>query len=179
MRDMCGRRPDRTPILAPTERPAGAGHTCRLCFRLYSEGLDQQAERIPRGHLVHLDQKDIPPRWLAVSLEAAIGLGRQGQLRRASVTLSGGFGETAGQNRSFLRPLMHASKREAKMRHYQHWETWLGLLVCGLCAGLGSYFGGEYVQHPSISTGIGGSIGALLFRAATKYVDRRYYSRTF
>jgi ABC-type thiamin/hydroxymethylpyrimidine transport system permease subunit len=72
---------------------------------------------------------------------------------------------------------MHVSRREEKMRHYEHWETWIGLLLPGLCAGLGSYLGGEYFGHSSISAGIGGGIGALLFRVVTKYVDRRYYSR--
>lgn len=63
------------------------------------------------------------------------------------------------------------------MRHYEHWETWAGLLVCGLCAGLGSYLGGKYLGHSSIFAGIGGAMGTLFFRAVTRYVDRRYYSR--
>jgi hypothetical protein len=62
------------------------------------------------------------------------------------------------------------------MRHYEHWETWVGLLLCGLCAGLGRYLGGKYFGQSNISAGVGGGIGALLFRGVTKYVDRRYYS---
>lgn len=39
---------------------------------------------------------------------------------------------------------------------YRHWQTWLGLLVLGTCAGLGSHLG--HTLGAAIGGGIGGGI---------------------
>ena len=53
---------------------------------------------------------------------------------------------------------------------------WAGLLLCGLCAGIGNYLGGEYFGHATLYASVGGGIGGLLFANVSRYVDRRYFS---
>lgn len=70
---------------------------------------------------------------------------------------------------------MPYTSTEQRKRVFRHWQTWVGLLVCGFCGGAGSFIGSNYFGHSSIGAGIGGGIGGLLFARVVKYVDRRYY----
>ena len=76
---------------------------------------------------------------------------------------------------SGVRPNMQTSSSEQRIRRLRHWELWVGFLACGLCGGLGSYIGSTYFGHSVIFAGAGGGVGGLLFGAAIRYVDRRYY----
>jgi hypothetical protein len=64
--------------------------------------------------------------------------------------------------------------RRAYRRTWHHWQTWVGLLACGICAGLGSHFGAK-VDHPMFGTAIGGVVGGLIFWQASVYVARLHY----
>lgn len=52
---------------------------------------------------------------------------------------------------------------------YRHWQTWIGVAACGLCAYTGSRLGGL------AGAALGGLIGGMLLTLATNYVRRRYY----
>ena len=71
---------------------------------------------------------------------------------------------------------MYLTPKQRKRRVFLHWETWLGLLLAGLLAGLGSYIGQTFLGHPSLFAAIGGGIGGYVLHLATDYVKRRYYS---
>ena len=57
---------------------------------------------------------------------------------------------------------------------FLHWQTWLGLIACGICAGIGSYLGG-IVGSSLAGAAIGGGIGGFVFSQASIHVARRYY----
>jgi hypothetical protein len=71
---------------------------------------------------------------------------------------------------------MQPSSITQRIRYFRHWETWAGMLLCGLCGGTGAYLGEAYLGRAAIvGGGIGGGIGGLLFVAIVRYVIRRYY----
>jgi len=68
--------------------------------------------------------------------------------------------------------------RAAYMRALRHWQTLVGLVACGLCAGAGSVVGGlvgTQLVGSIIGAGIGGGIGGLVFSQVAIWVARRYY----
>jgi hypothetical protein len=42
-------------------------------------------------------------------------------------------------------------------------QAWLGVLACGLCAGLGSYIGRNVFGYHMIGAAVGGGIGGFIF----------------
>ncbi len=70
---------------------------------------------------------------------------------------------------------MYLTPKQRRRRVFLHWETWLGLLLAGLLAGLGSYVGQVFLGHSSLFAAIGGAIGGYVFHLVTGYVRRRYY----
>jgi predicted lipid-binding transport protein (Tim44 family) len=70
---------------------------------------------------------------------------------------------------------MYLTPKQRRGRVFLHWETWLGLLLAGLLAGLGSHVGQVFLGHPSICAAIGGAVGGYAFHLVTGYVRRRYY----
>jgi hypothetical protein len=59
-------------------------------------------------------------------------------------------------------------------RTYLHWQTWLGLTVCGACAYIGCRLGFAF-GHPMLGAAIGGGLGGVIFSQASIYVARRHY----
>jgi hypothetical protein len=76
---------------------------------------------------------------------------------------------------SLVRLHMHLTPKQRRRRVFLHWETWLGLLLAGLLAVLGSYVGQVFPGHSSLCVAIGGAIGGGAFHLVTGYVSRRYY----
>jgi hypothetical protein len=76
---------------------------------------------------------------------------------------------------SNVRPHMYLTPKQRRRRVFLHWETWLGLLLAGLLAVLGSYVGQVFLGHTRICTAIGSAIGGGAFHLVTGYVIRRYY----
>lgn len=56
----------------------------------------------------------------------------------------------------------------------RHWETWAGLLLCGLCAGAGGYASAVYFQRSPLPVLLGGALGGLIYSLAVRFVRRRY-----
>jgi hypothetical protein len=65
-------------------------------------------------------------------------------------------------------------KASAIGRAYAHWEAWAGVLLCGLCAGVGGYLSGLYFSHSIIPPALGGGIGGYFQSRILDYVIRRY-----
>jgi len=59
-------------------------------------------------------------------------------------------------------------------RIYSHWESWAGLLLCGLCAAGASLLGSIYFGRTPVPAAIGGGIGGYLVYRINRYVVRRY-----
>jgi dolichol kinase len=51
--------------------------------------------------------------------------------------------------------------RSAYLKSFRNKYTWLGLLICGVCAGLGSLIGDQF-HHGIIGAGVGGGIGGFI-----------------
>jgi hypothetical protein len=51
---------------------------------------------------------------------------------------------------------------------------WAGLLLCGLCAGVGGYLGSSYFGRTPVPAAIGGGIGGYLLSRVHRYVVERY-----
>ena len=66
------------------------------------------------------------------------------------------------------------TKRKRRLA-WRHWETWLGALLCGLAAVLGSWSGRHFL-HPQLGAAVGGAIGGLLLSRMTSRVIRRHYA---
>ena len=68
--------------------------------------------------------------------------------------------------------------RAAYKRSLRHWQTWAGLIVCGVCAGVGSALGGIIGAPPVgslVGAAIGGGIGGFIFSQVAISVARRHY----
>jgi hypothetical protein len=59
-------------------------------------------------------------------------------------------------------------------RLYRHWAMWVGLGLCGLCAGIGGFLGSAYFGHGAVPAGLGGGIGGYLVSRIHRYVVERY-----
>jgi hypothetical protein len=59
-------------------------------------------------------------------------------------------------------------------RVFSHWQSWVGVLVCGFCGGIGAYLGSTYFGHSAIPAGVGGGIGGYLLARINRYVVKRY-----
>ncbi len=68
---------------------------------------------------------------------------------------------------------MPLSMKQKRRLAYRHWETWVGLCLCGLCGGLGAWLG-QATLHPSLGGAAGGALGGWLFSRITMQVARRY-----
>jgi len=53
---------------------------------------------------------------------------------------------------------------------FRHWQTYLGLIICGFCAGFGSFISGGSV----FGAGIGGGVGGFIFGQIATVVARDY-----
>jgi hypothetical protein len=51
---------------------------------------------------------------------------------------------------------------------FKHWQTWLGLIVCGLCGATGGRIG-QLNGHPSLGAAIGGAIGGYVLHVAIRH----------
>ena len=58
---------------------------------------------------------------------------------------------------------------------FRHWQTWAGLLACGICAGAGARFGGV-LGSSLVGAAVGGGVGGFIFNQALIHVARCYYS---
>jgi hypothetical protein len=56
---------------------------------------------------------------------------------------------------------------------FRHWQTWLGLLGCGLIAAAGEVLGRQ-LGHPYIGAAIGGGIGGFIYSQSVVYVARMH-----
>jgi membrane associated rhomboid family serine protease len=54
----------------------------------------------------------------------------------------------------------------------RRWEYWLALALCGLCGGIGSYFG-DALGHPQLGAALGGASGGLVLSQVHSYLSRR------
>ncbi|EHK62416.1 hypothetical protein [Halomonas sp. GFAJ-1] len=64
--------------------------------------------------------------------------------------------------------------RKAYKKSFRHWETWLGVICCGLCGAAGAWVG-DVFNLGLLGAGIGGAIGGLVFsQAILSVVLRRY-----
>jgi len=70
---------------------------------------------------------------------------------------------------------MYLTPRQRRTRVFLHWETWLGLLLSGLLAVLGSCVGQLFPGLSILCAAIGGAIGGYAFHLVAAYVSRRYY----
>jgi len=52
---------------------------------------------------------------------------------------------------------------------FRHWQTWLALIVCGACAGLGNYIVGA-----AVGGAVGGGIGGFVFAQVAIAMGRRH-----
>ncbi len=60
--------------------------------------------------------------------------------------------------------------RFAYKKCFRHWQTYLGLAICGLCAGLGSS-----ISDGSIwGSALGGGLGGFIYGQITTSVSRKY-----
>ena len=64
--------------------------------------------------------------------------------------------------------------RRVYRRTWHHWQTWVGLLAGGICAGLGSRLG-AVVEHQIFGAMIGGGVGGLIFSQVSIYIARLHY----
>jgi len=63
--------------------------------------------------------------------------------------------------------------RSAYKLIFRHWQTWCGLLICGLCVGAGT----SYYGTPGLI--ISGGLGGFIYGNIAVYVARRYYRDKF
>lgn len=56
----------------------------------------------------------------------------------------------------------------------RHWETWVGVLLCALCAAAGGYASMVYFQHSPLPLLLGGAAGGYLYSLLLRLVRRRY-----
>jgi hypothetical protein len=68
--------------------------------------------------------------------------------------------------------------KNIKFKIFRHWQTWFGLVGCGICAGLGSYFAALWWGSGLIGAAIGGGLGGFLYSQTVIYVVRHYYRNT-
>ena len=59
--------------------------------------------------------------------------------------------------------------RDSYRRIWGHWQTWLALIVCGACAGIGSHFG-----H-ILGAMAGGGIGGFVLGQVTTHLTLGYF----
>jgi hypothetical protein len=80
--------------------------------------------------------------------------------------------------------------RACYFKAFRHWQTWFGLLVCGICAAAGHVIGGEFVTEPAksssfrsveyfadpklIGAAIGGGIGGFIYSQIAVHQVRPY-----
>jgi hypothetical protein len=57
---------------------------------------------------------------------------------------------------------------------FRHWETWVGVVLCGASAALGAYVGLMYFKRSVLPLLLGGGLGGYLYSRVTRYVARRY-----
>ena len=57
---------------------------------------------------------------------------------------------------------------------WRHWETWVGVLLCALCAAAGGYASMVYFQHSPLPLLLGGAAGGYLYSRLLRLVRRRY-----
>lgn len=61
---------------------------------------------------------------------------------------------------------------------FRHWQTWLGVIACGLLAAAASRFGDSFdigILGATLGGGIGGGIGGLIFSQVVIRVARKHY----
>lgn len=56
----------------------------------------------------------------------------------------------------------------------QHWETWVGVLMCALCGAAGGYVSAVYFQRSPLPLLLGGALGGFLYSLMVRVVRRRY-----
>ncbi len=59
--------------------------------------------------------------------------------------------------------------RSAYKSAFRHWQTWGGLVLCGVLAGAGAYFGG------TVGTVILGGLGGFIYGQIVTHVVLRHY----
>lgn len=64
--------------------------------------------------------------------------------------------------------------RKAYKKSFRHWETWLGLICCGLCAAAGAW-GGDVLNIRLLGGGIGGAVGGLFLSQVILSVVLQHY----
>jgi len=64
------------------------------------------------------------------------------------------------------------SRMRKRSEAFKHWQTWLGLVVCGLCGAAGQHVG-LINGHPSLGAAIGGAFGGYMLHVAIHYGSRR------
>lgn len=64
--------------------------------------------------------------------------------------------------------------RRASHRSWRHWQTWAGLLVCAICAGVGAGLG-AFAAHRIVGAIIGGGVGGFVFGQTIVRVARSHY----
>jgi hypothetical protein len=84
------------------------------------------------------------------------------------------LGARSGNPRLPGAPASLAQIRADRRALLQHWETWVGLLLCGLLAGAGGYLSAVYFHRSFLPLLIGGGIGGYVYYLVTRYVRSRY-----
>jgi len=51
---------------------------------------------------------------------------------------------------------------------FRHWQSWLGLVACGICGAAGAHIG-MLNGHSVIGAAIGGGIGGYIFHLSIRY----------
>lgn len=64
--------------------------------------------------------------------------------------------------------------RKAYKKSFRHWETWLGVICCGLFGALGVWVG-DVFNMKLLGAGIGGAFGGLVFGQIARLVVLRHY----
>src|SRR5687767_8729432 len=86
--------------------------------------------------------------------------------------------------RDLSRPEMRRISLRAYYRSLRNWRSWVGLVLCGCCSGLGAYVGWHFAYRAQIedpwrtlvfmlTCGTFGGIGGLLFSLAQGRIMQR------
>ena len=68
----------------------------------------------------------------------------------------------------------HRALRRMHINIFRYWQTWFGLLACGICAGVGSVIGNT-LGHSIIGGVVGASVGGFVFSQTVLHVRLRHY----
>ncbi|MDX2220028.1 MAG: hypothetical protein SF172_13485 [Burkholderiales bacterium] len=64
--------------------------------------------------------------------------------------------------------------QQVSWNSFRHWQTWMGLLLAGVCAGIGSHFG-TLCEYPVSGAALGGALGGFVFAQISISIVRRHY----